>query len=56
MTKQLPAYFKEYLDERFSHVVSKIKEVKTDVSDLGDEMKKMNGSVAILQKPSERFF
>jgi septal ring factor EnvC (AmiA/AmiB activator) len=50
--KKLPAYFKEYLDEKFDHTFDKIKGVKNDVCDVQKEvagvkreMKKMNGSL-----------
>lgn len=41
--KKLPPYFKEYLDEKFSHVVEQIKEVKKEVE-------KTNGQVAKHQR------
>jgi len=35
MTQQkLPAYFKEYLDERFGRVLEEIQDVKEDVASL----------------------
>lgn len=45
MPKELPTYFREYLDERFAHVVSKIIETGKDINCIADEIKKLNGSV-----------
>lgn len=34
MTTQLPAYFKEYFDEKFKGVTAEIQEVKDDIAEL----------------------
>lgn len=34
MTDKLPAYFKDYLDERFDNVLAEVKLVKAEVQDL----------------------
>jgi len=52
MTKQkgLPPYFREYLDERFAHVLEKIEGNKSTVSKqystITKELKRLNGDVA----------
>lgn len=50
--RKLPAYFKEYLDEKFNHTNAKINGVKRDVCDVQKEvegvkkeMKRMNGAL-----------
>jgi regulator of replication initiation timing len=51
--KTLPAYFKEYLDEKFDHVSDKVdgvekkvNGVKKEVEDVKKELKRMNGDLA----------
>lgn len=45
MKNQLPAYFKEYLDERFDKVLGEIQDVKDDVADLKKKVGTSNGRI-----------
>jgi hypothetical protein len=45
-TRKLPAYFREYLDERFMHVIGKIGDVEEEVIFVKNELKRMNASVS----------
>ena len=42
---KLPAYYKEYLDERFNHVVERIDGVCSEANGIKKELKRMNGSI-----------
>ena len=43
--KTLPPYFKDYLDERFNHVIENIEGVKTEVVEVKVEVKRINGTL-----------
>lgn len=47
-TNKLPAYFKEYLDERFGKVLTEIQEIKDDVADLKKNVNSSNGKIGKL--------
>jgi len=43
--EKLPAYFKEYLDERFNHTNANIAEVRGEVTEIKKQFTKMNGGL-----------
>ena len=50
MTKQLPGYFKNYLDEKFAHTDDKINVVDAKVNGVQKELESVNGCVQELIK------
>ena len=50
--KKLPSYFKEYLDERFDHVIHKINDVNEKVTRMDKHLDKMNGDMVGVKKES----
>jgi hypothetical protein len=46
--KKLPPYFKEYLDEKFSHVVGEVTSVKAETVKINAHLTVLNGTVADL--------
>lgn len=51
--KQLPAYFREYLDERFNHVLEKIiqgnNHINSDILELKDQVRSLNNNMSVLK-------
>ena len=54
MSKQLPAYFKDYLDEKFEHTNDKINGLTEEVSGVKEELKKINGDIVSMKEEQAR--